>query len=103
MFLCLLLFEFLFKYICSQIAFHRDFQNFLSILLDDTIRQTICRLWFNGEKKHIGFIGENKKEIKYEISQLDDIFNYSDQIIKATEKMIKSEKLKLVEESADPR
>ncbi|MFA6949758.1 MAG: type I restriction endonuclease [Lentimicrobiaceae bacterium] len=87
----------------SSRIFHRDFQNFLSILLDDTIRQTICRLWFNGEKKHIGFIGENKKEIKYEISQLDDIFNYSDQIIKATEKMIKSEKLKLVEESADPR
>lgn len=80
--------------------FHRDFQNFLSVLLDDTIRQTICRLWFNDEKKFIGFIDENKKESKFEISKLDDIFNYSDQIIKATERLLKGEKAKPVEKQS---
>ncbi len=73
----------------SNRIFHRDFQNFLSILLDDTIRQTVCRLWFNGEKKYIGFIDENKKESKFEISKLDDIYDYSDQIIKAAERLTK--------------
>lgn len=82
----------------SNRIYHRDFQNFLSVLLDNTIRQTICRLWFNGDKKFIGFIDENRKEIKYELSKLDDVFNYSDQIIKATEKLMKNEKSKTIEE-----
>lgn len=73
---------------------YRDFQNFFSVLLDDTIRQTICRLWFNGEKKYIGFMDENKKETKFEISKLDDIYNYSEQLIKVTERLIKGEKNK---------
>jgi len=80
--------------------FYRDFQSFFSILLDDTIRQTICRLWVHDEKKFIGFIDENKKESKFEISKLDDIYNYSDQIIKATERLLKGEKAKLVEKQS---
>ena len=82
----------------SNRIFHRDFQNFISVLLDDTIRQTICRLWLNGEKKFIGFIDQNKKETKYEISKLDDIYNYSEQIIKATEGLLKGYKTKTVDE-----
>lgn len=74
--------------------FFRDFQNFFSVLLDDTIRQTVCRLWFNDEKKYIGFIDENKKDMKFEITRLDDIYNYSEQIIKAAERLIKGDKSK---------
>lgn len=80
--------------------FYRDFQSFFSILLDDTIRQTICRLWLHDEKKFIGFIDENKKESKFEISKLDDIYNYSEQIIKATERLLKGEKTKPVEKQS---
>ncbi|MCK9422622.1 MAG: type I restriction endonuclease [Bacteroidales bacterium] len=82
----------------STRIYYRDFQNFFSVLLDDSIRQTICRLWFNGEKKFIGFIDENKKEIKFEISKLDDIYNYSEQLVKATERLIKGEKTKKSDE-----
>jgi predicted type IV restriction endonuclease len=78
----------------SKRIFYRDFQNFFSILLDDTIRQTICRLWFNGEKKYLGIIDETKKETKYEIGKLDDIYKYSEQLIKVTERLMKSEKPK---------
>lgn len=73
----------------SNRIYFRDFQNFFSVLLDDTIRQTICRLWFNDEKKYIGIIDENKKENKFELLKLDDIYNYSELIIKATERLIK--------------
>ena len=34
-------------------------------------------------------IDENKKENKFELTKLDDIYNYSEQIIKATERLIK--------------
>ena len=80
--------------------FYRDFQSFFSILLDDTIRQTICRLWLHDEKKFIGFIDENKKESKFEISKLDDIYNHSEQIIKAAERLLKGEKAKPVEKQS---
>ncbi|HOY38493.1 MAG: type I restriction enzyme HsdR N-terminal domain-containing protein [Bacteroidales bacterium] len=62
---------------CSRI-FYRDFQNFFSILLDDSIRQTICRFYFKEDKKSIGVFDENKKEIKHDINKLDDIYLYSD-------------------------
>jgi hypothetical protein len=67
----------------------RDFQNFFSVLLDDTIRQTICRLYFNGEKKFIAFIDETKKETKFELESLDDIYKYSEQILQASAKYVK--------------
>ncbi len=73
----------------SNRIFSRDFQNFYSVLLDDSIRQTICRLWFSEKNKYIGLFDENKKEIKYELSTIDDIYNYSEQIIKAAEKLNK--------------
>ena len=79
----------------SKRIFYRDFQNFFSVLLDDTIRQTICRLYFNTEKKYIGILDEKKKETKYEINTLDDIYKYSGQIIKTVEILTKGEKAQI--------
>ena len=71
---------------------YRDFQNFFSILLDDSIRQTICRFYLHDGKKYIGLFDENKKETKYELLKLDDIYNYSELLIKSTERLEKGEK-----------
>lgn len=60
---------------------YRDAQTYFSILLDDNNRKTICRLYFNGSKKYIAIINDQKKEIKYQINNLDDIFKYSDELI----------------------
>ncbi len=83
----------------SKRIFFRDFQNFFSVLLDDTIRQTVCKLYFNKDKKYIGVFDENKKETKLEITTLDDIYKYSDQMIKTTEKLISGDKGKKGEET----
>ena len=58
--------------------FYRDAQSYFAILLDDNNRKTICRLYFNGQKKYIGTIDDQKKEIKNEIATLDNIFDFSD-------------------------
>lgn len=84
----------------SERIFYRDFQNFFSVLLDDTIRQTICRLYFNSEKNFLGLFDENKKEIKFEIHKLDDIYNHAEQLIKATERLMKGEKPKNIDEQS---
>lgn len=60
--------------------FYRDAQTYFAILLDDNNRKTICRLYLNGGKKYLAVIDENKKEIKHEIKELDDIYNLSGEL-----------------------
>lgn len=61
----------------SRIAF-RDAQSYFAILLDDNNRKTICRLYLNGNKKYFAFIDDQKKEVKNEITTLDDLFNFAE-------------------------
>lgn len=60
---------------------YRDNSSYFNILLDDNIRKTLCRLYFNRAQKYIA-IFEGKKEIKEPISSLNDIYKY-DNAIKA--------------------
>lgn len=59
---------------------YRDAQSYFAILLDDNNRKTICRLYFNGIKKYLVVLDQNKKEVKNEIKTLDDIYTFSDQL-----------------------
>lgn len=72
----------------SRIHF-RDFQSFFAILIDDSIRQTLCRFYFNGAKKYFALIDDAKKEQKIEISKLDDIYNYSEQLCGSVIRFVK--------------
>lgn len=62
---------------------HRDTLNYFGILLDDTNRKPICRLYFNRPQKYVTLFGENKKAERVSIDNLNDIYGLSDQI-KAT-------------------
>lgn len=62
---------------------YRDTQTYFIVMLDDNVRKVLCRLYMNGKKKYIGLIDTAKKEIKSEITSLDDIYNYAE-IIKNT-------------------
>jgi len=60
---------------------HRDAQSYFAILLDDNNRRPICRLHLNAQKKYISVFDESKKEIKHELTTIDDIFNHSEALI----------------------
>ncbi len=62
----------------------RDAQSYFAILLDDNNRKPICRLYL-GNKKFIGVFDEQKKEVKSELSSLDDIYKYADQLLRTAE------------------
>ena len=67
---------------------YRDAQSYFAILLDDNNRKPICRLYFNSAtKKYISIIDADKKEIKFEISSLDDIFTHSEMLLATTERL----------------
>ena len=67
---------------------HRDAQTYFAILLDDNNRKTICRLYL-GNKKYLVLLDENKKEIKHEISSIDEIFNYANLLKTVIERLEK--------------
>lgn len=69
---------------------HRDAQSYFAILLDDNNRKTICRLYLNGSKKYFVTLDEQKKEVKNEISSVDDIFKFSDTLISIVDNYDKS-------------
>ena len=69
----------------------RDTKSYCGILLDNNNRKPICRLRFNSSNKYIGIIA-NKEETKIPIKDLNDIFNFSEQI-KATIGEYKEDKL----------
>ncbi|MDR3706150.1 MAG: type I restriction enzyme HsdR N-terminal domain-containing protein [Paludibacteraceae bacterium] len=70
------------KNIAADRIVYRDSLSYFSIILDDNNRKPLCRLWLNGQtKKYLGIFDANKKETKHEIFSLDDIYNYSTQLI----------------------
>jgi hypothetical protein len=61
----------------------RDAKSLCAILLDNTNRQPICRLYFNKGQKKIGLLNEEKMEERVAIESTSDIFSHADRI-KAT-------------------
>jgi len=68
--------------ISSERISYRDSMSYFSVILDDNNRKPLSRLWLNGQsKKFIGLFDIEKKETKFEIANLDDIYKYSDQLL----------------------
>ncbi|BCN92885.1 hypothetical protein THMIRHAM_06700 [Thiomicrorhabdus immobilis] len=59
----------------------RDTKSYCGVLLDDNNRKPLCRFHFNTKQKYIGLL-TNKVETRVAIDSLDDIFNYSKELIK---------------------
>ncbi|MGL5388628.1 MAG: type I restriction endonuclease [Enterobacterales bacterium] len=62
---------------------YRDTKSYFGILLDDNNRRPICRLHFNRSQLYIGLFDFEKKETRYPIEVLDDIYSHAEHI-KAT-------------------
>lgn len=58
----------------------RDTQSYCGILLDDNNRKPICRFYFTENRLRIGLFDSAKKETRYDLSSLDDIYKYSQKI-----------------------
>lgn len=72
------------KVLASRIQY-RDAQSYFAILLDDNNRKPICRLYIGNSKNFIGNFDEQKKEVKTELASLDDIYKFSEALLKTVE------------------
>lgn len=61
-------------------VFMRDLKGFCNILLDDTQRKPLCRLYFNDNNLCIGIFDHNKKVTKIEIGKPLDIYKHAAEI-----------------------
>ena len=73
----------------SSRIYYRDFQKFFSILIDDSIRNTVCRFYLTDNLKQIAFLEDNKSETKHQIDSIDDIYKFSEQLKGIAKKYIK--------------
>lgn len=71
-------------YVDADRITYRDTISYFSIICDDNNRKPICRLYFNTANKYIVIVDSDKKDVKYKISCLDDIYQYADDFIKAS-------------------
>lgn len=69
----------------SSRIFYRDAQSYFTVIADDNNRKPICRLYLNGSKKYIVIIDDKKAEAKNEISSLDDIYGFTEQLLMIAE------------------
>jgi hypothetical protein len=69
---------------------YRDAQSYFAILLDDNNRKTICRLYLGATKQYLAILDENKKEIKYEIQTLDEIYQHADSLLQSITRLEKA-------------
>ncbi|MDR0866588.1 MAG: type I restriction enzyme HsdR N-terminal domain-containing protein [Candidatus Symbiothrix sp.] len=75
--------------IASERVTYRDGQTYFSVVIDEKVQKLICRLYLNSPKvKYISFFGEDKKEVKNKIQSLDEIYNFSEQLLSIVEKYI---------------
>lgn len=68
-----------------QRIIYKDTRTYFAIMVDNQ-RKTVCRLYFNGKQKYITVFDENKKEVRFDINNLDDIYSHSDALIKSLDK-----------------
>jgi hypothetical protein len=64
----------------------RDQKSYCSILLDDSNRKPICRLWFNSSQKYLGLFDAEKNEKRMAIANLAEIYKYSDDLKEAIQR-----------------
>jgi predicted type IV restriction endonuclease len=67
---------------------YRDSQSYFSVILDDSNRKTVCKLYMNGKKKYIGTFDNSRAETKHEIGTLDEIFKYGDVLTETVKLLI---------------
>lgn len=68
--------------------FWRDNQNYFTILVDDKNYKWFCRLYFNREQKYVIIPDENKKEQKFPIANLNEIYKLKLEIAGAIQRLV---------------
>ena len=65
---------------------HRDTVSYMTVVLDNSRVKQICRLYFNSSTKYLGLVNEDGQRERFEIENIDDIYNYAEQLKAITQR-----------------
>lgn len=60
---------------------YRDYVGHFAIHLDTNPQKIICKLFFNAKDKAIGIRNEDRKDVRYSLASLNDIYLHSEKLI----------------------
>jgi len=80
------------KYVSPERVVMRDVISYCGILLDDSNRKPLCRLYFNSDQKRYIGIFNNGNEERIPVNKPTDIFQYSDKLVAGLESLLNSAK-----------
>lgn len=66
--------------------YYKDTASYFGVLFDNKTTKWICRFYFKENVQYITISDENKKEIRYDISCINDIYKYKDELINSLNK-----------------
>lgn len=66
----------------------KDVERYFGILYQGNTRKWVCRLYFNSSKKSITISDENKREVRYYIENISDIYKYKNELLNSIEKYL---------------
>lgn len=69
----------------------KDNQSYCSIILDNNSRKYFIRLYFDGTKKHFNVFDNQRNESRFDMEDINDIYQKSESIINAVKTFIDSE------------
>ena len=61
--------------------------HYIAVQLDQNTRKQVCRFWLNADKKYISLFDESKKETRYELHKLDDMYAQEDYLIQTAKRL----------------
>ncbi len=68
--------------------FYKDTESYFGIMLDNNIRKWICRINIKAKGMILFLPGEDKSSIRYNLNDLDDLYEYSAQIEEAVKRYL---------------
>lgn len=67
---------------------YKDVERYFNVLYQSNTRKWICRLYFNNKRKFIAISDDDKNEVKYYINDVEEVYNYLDEIKNAIKKYL---------------
>jgi len=75
----------------QKIDYHRimykDTRSYFAIMVDN-MKKTVCRLYLNREQKYMTIPDESKKDVRFDIEIIDEIFDHSEDILKSLDRVL---------------
>ena len=68
------------KYVDVKRIAYRDTASYFGVLLDDNSRKWICRINLDSRNKHIIISDDQKNGVRYDIENIDDIYNFEEEL-----------------------